>query len=355
MAYETICFVPPIKLILIFNIKPCPDSTIMNKLLLLLLFSCTTAFTYGQTDSLSQEEMRLLDSMFQNDEFIKLMMADKAYSLVDLSIGIGNGIFSLNNNALNAGQAQTSKIYYTPSAGYHHKTGLGVTVSGFFAADKGNLKMYRYAISPSYTYSNKNFTAGLSYTRFIEGSAASFELSPFKNDFYTSARYKKSWLQPGIAFGYSFGKQTEYYDTSFWLLNRMVHIRDTITTKLSGLSASLSATHVWNFDKVLGKKDHLQLQPVIMLNAGSQKWDITHSSSFLNRRPVVQNYLKSRYGDGTTSSKFNLQSLGFSAALSYYYGRFYLQPQFYFDYYLPTTTEKRLTSLFAVVAGFIFY
>ncbi len=327
----------------------------MNKLLLLLLFSCTTVFTYGQTDSLSQEEMRLLDSMFRNDEFIKLMMTGKEYSYVDLSMGIGNGIFSVNNNALNAGQARTSKVYYTPAAGYHHKTGLGITVGGFIALDKGSFKMYQYAISPSYTYSNKNFVAALSYTRFVEGSEPGFEVSPFKNDFYASARYKKSWVQPGIAFGYFFGKQTEYYDTSFWLLNRIVHIRDTITTRLSGLSVTLSATHVWDFDKVLNKKDYMQIQPAIMLNAGSQKWDIAHSSSLSNRRPVIQDYLKSRFGDGTASSKFNLQSLGISAALSYYYGSFYLQPQIYFDYYLPTTTEKRLTSLFAVVAGFTFY
>ena len=45
----------------------------MCKYLLLLCFSITVIFVKGQTDSLSKEDKRLLDSMFKNDEFIKLM------------------------------------------------------------------------------------------------------------------------------------------------------------------------------------------------------------------------------------------------------------------------------------------
>ena len=37
----------------------------------------------------------------------------------------------------------------------------------------------------------------ISYTRFIEGSTASFDVSPFKNDFYASALYKKTWIRTG--------------------------------------------------------------------------------------------------------------------------------------------------------------
>jgi hypothetical protein len=332
----------------------------MYKLLFLLLFSQAGTTVMGQQlDSLSKEDLRLLDSMFKNDEFIKLMVEQKK-SYVDVNIGMGNRIFSIKNNALNAGQAQTNKIFYTPSVGYYHKNGFAVTVSGYLASDDGEVKMYQYAFSPSYTYSNKKITAGISYTRFIEGSEASFDVNPFKNDFYASALYKKSWVQPGIALGFSFGKQESYYDTAFWYTPplqsaRIIHVRDTITTRLSGLSLTLSATHQWAFYELLNKKDAIRLQPVLMLNAGSQKWHVTHSSSLFERRAVVQYYLKRRFGDGTTSSNFNLQSMAFSGALTYYYGKFYLQPQIYLDYYLPATTEERITSLFSVTAGISFY
>lgn len=312
---------------------------------------------YAQTDSLSREEKRLLDSMFNNDEFIKLF-TKKNKSYVDLSVGIGNSIFSIKNNALNAGQAQTNKIYYTATAAYLHKSGLGLSATGFSAEDDGRLQMYQYAISPSYTYSNKKMTAGISYTRFIEGSYAGFDISPFKNDIYASGIYKKTWLQPGIAIGYSFGKEKEYYDSVFWFnpqppaQPRIIHLRDTIITRLSSFSVSLSATHKWVFWELLSKKDGILVQPTIMLNASNQKWNTTHSSRLFNNFPRLANYLKRRFGDGSGSEKFNVQSLGFATTVTYYLGKFYLQPKFYLDYYLPSTTENRLTSLFSVVAGF---
>ncbi len=325
----------------------------MHRILSLLLAIFCTSAVYAQTDSLTREERAALDSMFKNDEFIRLMMGvKKKKSYADINVGVGNGMFSLKNNSLNAGQAVTNKIFYTSTLGYYHKSGFAVTATAFVANDESKLKAYQYAISPAYVYNSKKINAGISYTRFIEGSVASFDVSPFKNDFYGSFTYKKTWIQPGVALGFSFGKLKEYFDTAFWFFNRVVHITDTITTRLSGLSAIVSATHEWDYYKLLGKKDAIQLQPTIMLNAGSQRWNIKHSSSLNKRRPRVQNYLKTRYGDGTDSDKFKLQSLGFLAAITYYNGKFYLQPQVYFDYYLPSTTEKRLTSLYSVTAGF---
>jgi hypothetical protein len=327
----------------------------MRKILILLLLIFTGSLLHAQTDSLSKEERAALDSMFQNDEFIKLMMGmRKNKSYVDMNLGIGNGIFSLKNNSLNAGQAITNKIFYTGSAGYYHKSGLSLTLTGFMANDDGKLKLYQYAISPSYVYNSNSINAGITYTRFVEGTATSFEVSPFKNDFYTSITYKKTIIQPGIAAGFSFGKQQEYFDTAFWFLNRVMHVRDTITTRVSGFSLIASATHTWNFYKLFSSKDAIQLQPTVMLNSGSQRWDVSHSSSLNSRRPFVQNYVKARFGDGTSSDSFELQSLGLLAEITYYYGKFYFQPQVYFDYYLPSTTEKRLTSLYSVVAGFSF-
>jgi hypothetical protein len=328
----------------------------MYKFLLLLCFLIAASCAYGQTDSLTREEKRLLDSMFKNDEFIKLF-TKRNVSYVDVNVGAGNRTFSLKNNALNAGQAQTNKIFYSPSVGYYHKSGLALTLSGFLATDNGNLKMYQYAINPSYTYQNKNIEAGVSYTRYIEGSGASFAVSPFTNDFYASAVYKKTWIEPGIAVGYSFGKQVEYYDTIITPQPpaQPRRVRDTITTKLSGLSLSLTASHTWEFLELINKKDALEIKPTLMLNAGSQRWDISHSNKLLNRFPRIGNAIKKRFGSGSGSEDFNLQSFAFLAELTYYYGKFYLQPQIYLDYYLPTTTEKRLTSLFSVTAGFSFY
>lgn len=327
----------------------------MQRFLLLLTAICVTHMACAQTDSLTKEERLALDSMFRSDEFVKLMTGTrKPKSYLDINIGAGNGIFSLKNNSLNAGQAITNKVFYTPSVSYYHKSGFTLTGTGFIAEDEGKLSVYRYAISPAYIYNSKKINFGISYTRFIEGTATNFEVSPYKNDLYASIMYKKTWVQPGIAIGFSAGKVEDYYDTAFWFFNTVVHIRDTITTRLYGFSAILSATHQWNFYKLLGKKDALRLQPVVMLNAGSQRWNISHSSTLARRRLIVQNYLKRRFGDGSSSDSFKVQSLGLLTEATYYYGKFYLQPQLYLDYYLPSTTEDRLTALFSVTAGFSF-
>jgi hypothetical protein len=151
----------------------------MSKLLTLFLLNISVSFVYGQTDSLSKEDRQALDSMFRNDEFIKLMTGKKK-SYFDINTGAGNGIFSLTNNSLNAGQAETEKIFYTSSVGYNHKSGFAVAFNAFVSPDNGSLKIYQYAIDPSYSYYGKNINAGISYTRFIEGSATSFDVSPSK-------------------------------------------------------------------------------------------------------------------------------------------------------------------------------
>lgn len=331
------------------------DSTIMFRIVLILTAVFTGFSTQAQTEPLTKAEKEALDSMFMNDAFVQLMMdARKNKSYFDIGIGMGNGMFSVKNNALNAGQAITSKLFYTPTLAYYHKSGFSFSASAFAANDDGKLTFYQYAVSPAYVINNKKINAGISYTRFIEGSAASFDVSPFKNDFYGNFLYKKTWIQPGIGLGFSFGREREYFDTAFWLLNQVVHIRDTITTRLSSISVIATASHQWDFYRLLSKKDALRLQPVLMLNTGSQRWNISHSSSFFQRRPLVQNYLKRRFGDGSDSDSYKLQSIGFLAQASYYYGKFYLQPQLYLDYYLPSTSEKRLTSLFSVLAGFSF-
>ena len=333
----------------------------LRSILFILLPLVMASSAIGQNKELTKEEKKSLDSMLQQDDFLNLLK-DRDRSYFDINVGMGNGVFSINNNSFNADQSETNIIFYSPSVGYYHKTGLAITASGFLAVDKGRFKMYQYAISPSYTYDSKSINASISYTRFIKGESTSFEVSPFQNDFYATGTYKKLWVQPGIATGYSFGKIEEKFDTSFWFtpppplpqVPRVVHITDTITTRLKAFSLSVFATHEWDFEHLISKKDALTIQPTLMVNAGSQKWTISHSSSLNNRRPIVQNLLKNRYGNGTSTESFSLQSLGFLAEITYYIGKFYLQPQLYLDYYLPSTTANRFTTLFSVVAGISF-
>ncbi len=331
----------------------------MPKLLLLISILFSVVATRAQDSTFSAEDQALLDSMLKNDAFLK-MLEDEPVSYADINVGFSNGVFSLKNNSLNAGQAETKKIFYTASAGYFHKSGVAVSVNGFFANDGGQLKMYQYAINPSYNYLGKKITAGISYTRFIDGAPTSFNVNPFKNDFYGNIVFNKLWWRPGVALGYASGKFTDYYDSTFIFTPeppsppRSVRITDTIVTKLRNFSITLSASHKWQYYNVFKKGDGVTIQPSVLLNISNQQFNITHSNSILARRPIVQKLLKAAYGDGTTKEPFRIQSLAIMLDAGYDIGRFNFAPQLYIDYYFPETTGNRFSLIYSLTASCAF-
>lgn len=330
----------------------------MKKFYSLFIFILCCFFANAQVDTtLSAKDKAVLDSMI-NDLFGEDSIPEKSY--FDVSLSVGNSFFSTNNNSFNAVQSQTQQLFYTPAVAYYHKSGLGISLASYITNDKGKPKLYQYTISPFWEFSGKYIAGALSYSRNISGQKTSFEVSPFKNDFFGNIELVKPWVKPGLAMGYSTGKSVEYFDTVLKIQPDttrppiFLRIKDTITTKLKAFSLTFSLSHRFEFEKFFSSKDGLVMQPTVMLNASSYRWNITHSNSLSRRRPAVQRELKNRYGDGPGAEKFTLQSLGFNFDITYSIGKFYLQPNIYFDYYLPETTEKKITSIFNLTAGFTF-
>ncbi|MBC7535036.1 MAG: hypothetical protein H7258_05020 [Ferruginibacter sp.] len=321
------------------------------------LFFLSCFFTgWAQEVPLTAEEKASLDSMFKNDEFFKMLNEKPDTSFVDVSIGVSNGVFSLKNNSLNAGQATTNKLFYTPSAGYFHKSGFAITVTGFLALDSNKLKFFQYGLNPSYGYNSKKINWGVSYTRYINGASTGFDINPFKNDLYGNVIFKKTWLRPAIGTGYSTGKIQEYFDSviTFIQVPRTITIRDTITTKLSSFSLNLSVSHVWSFKKLFARNDAMELQPSLILNGSNQKIVIRHSGSLNNRRPIVQKLLKAAYGNGRAKEQFSLQSAAFLLAATYGKGKLVARPQLYLDYYLHGKGSEKLTGLYSIMLSYAF-
>jgi hypothetical protein len=89
-----------------------------------------------------------------------------------------------------------------------------------------------------------------------------------------------------------------------------------------------------------------------MLNAGSDKNSYTHTNAaFKNAKP---NSPRKKNQSGNSNNKFQAQSIGASLDFTYSVGKFYVQPNVYFDYYLPTTTSNRFSSIVSLTAGFTF-
>jgi hypothetical protein len=313
----------------------------------------------AQTDSLSKEDKRLLDSMFKNDEFIKLMKKDKNY--LDVSIGIGNGEFSAHNNAANA-TGVDKQLIYTPAITYRLKNGLSFGVSTFITGDSsGKPEIYQTALTAGYDYYGKTIYAGGSYTRYLSNQNKYNSKSLYQNDLNAYIKLAKGMFQPGISVGYVAGKYKEINYVSF---KRTVHLpnpppngRDTIITingkdstdnETSYFTVSASVGHDFAFYNVFSKKDELDFIPTLILNMGSDKLTQTHTNKVFDR-PAFSKQKKSDY-----TNKFQLQSVAASFDFTFMIKKFFLQPIVYFDYYLPETTENRFSTIFSVTAGVSF-
>lgn len=278
--------------------------------------------------------------------------SDKPTSYAYFNVGIGNRLFSIKNAALNAKQSTTNKIIYSPSLAYFHKSGLGLTIGANLLNDKNGLDVNQYAITPSYDLAgNKDIAFGISYTHYFVKDKFSPYSSPIQNDLYTSLLYKKTWLRPGLALGYSTGdyNDTRFKDTLIAGIRR--HYYDSVNYKLSAFSVMLSASHQFTWYSLFDPSDGLVCTPMLMANAGSGTTTITHKTNaltlfnFLNKRgriPKLQN------------TKFELQSLGFNFDLDYTVGHLTIEPQLYLDYYLPETDAKKFTQVLVLNIGYTF-
>ena len=332
----------------------------MCKYLLLICFLFIISFAEAQKDSLNKEDKRLLDSMFKNDEFIKLMIKkDKNY--LDVSIGFGNGAFSEHNNAANA-TGVDKKLIYTPAVNYRLKNGLSFGVAAFITGDSTNKpEIYQTGLTAAYEYYGKIVYAAVSYTRYLSNQNKYNSKSIYQNDLYANIKLAKGILQPGISLGYADGKYKELNYVSF---KKTIHLpnpppngrdsiiiingKDSTDNKTSYFSVAATVGHDFAFYNVFSKKDELDFIPTLMLNMGSDKLTQTHTNTRFDR-PAFSSRKKSDY-----RNNFQVQSVAASFDFTYMVKKFFIQPILYLDYYLPETTENRFSAIFSVNAGFSF-
>ncbi len=323
----------------------------MQKVLLLLSVIFSTTLLCAQTT----QEKNVLDSLEDAKLFLALLdsLDEKSASYFEVSIGIGNGSFSVNNNSVNASQAQVNKLYYTPSIAYYHKSGIGISVTPYFTTVDGNLKTYQTAITPSFDYESNKISTGISFTKFIADTKSYTSNSTYQNDLYAYLKYTKSYIQPTLSIGYAAGTFNDIsFRDSLKLPNRTIAIFDTTKNEIKDFSLSLGMEHAFNFESVFSKNGRLTFTPQLVVNAGSEKF----KSTITNLRAVQAVGRNSRLKSLTqnANSPFAFQSIALSLSADYYIGNFIISPNFYIDYYLPATTEKRLSNVFSFSVRYSF-
>jgi hypothetical protein len=306
--------------------------------------------SFGQT---SPSDKHIMDSLLQNDEILKMIGGYyKPSSYFRTNIGVGNKLYSSQDKAIESLQ-NTNEIIISPSVAYYNKNGFGISFTGSLLNENDKTDFYQYSVSPFYNYTKgKVANASLSYTHYFEKDIYSSHTSPVQNEFYGSFIFKKPWLKPGISTGYSSGT----YHVK--IANQRVHIKyiDTTTIKLSSFSFAGTLEHSFEFYNLFSKKDGLAFTPQFSFITGINTYQVSHKSSASNYNSFTKKLSKRirHFQSQAGNDKYEAQSIGLDLDMNYAIGIFYVEPEFYFDYYLPETKDKRFTQIFNVNIGITF-
>ncbi|THU34797.1 hypothetical protein FAM09_22640 [Niastella caeni] len=335
----------------------------MKKLLVLLVFTVAMQPSFsqngGKLDSLfaKGDTTAVLDSLLKDfDLYLDSLTGRKSFFTVNT--GIGTGFFSFNDR--NTVTVNTEKkLIFSPSVGYFHKSGLGIAASAYALLNNG-INFYQYSFSPSFDCIKNSFSAGVAYTRYLTKDSLDFYTTPIQNELFAYFSYKKWWVRPTLSLSYGWGSKAEYEKREATRFARLLEQRDRYyviiknVTSVRDFSATISVRKDIDWYSVFSKADNITLTPIAMLNAGTQNYGFNTSYSY-NFSPVRANSLPSN-NDISDNTQFALQSACLAIRGSYLKGRFLLQSQVLFDYFLQDLegSGSKLNTVYSITAGLSF-
>ena len=314
-------------------------------------------------DSLNSLDDASIDDLLNDMEaFMDSILTPHSYALLNLSAA--QTYFNFSNGS-NVRVKEIRKFIWSPTFGYYDKNGLGITLSAFAVHDSTQEYLYQGSITPSFDYlEDRRLALGVSYSKYFTRSLLPFYTSPLQNELNGYFLWRKSWLQPGIAASYGWGSKTEFKRREVIYRKLLataandgtIRVLDTVSilTKnrqsIVDLSMALSLRHDFYWLDIFSRKDHIRFSPLISLSGGTQRFGFNQTNTaFGNVRAVTLNNTRS------VSLRHNFQLLSTTLYLrsEYAFGKFFIQPQVLFDYYLPGGSNS-ITTLFSINTGFIF-
>lgn len=337
----------------------------------------TAAYSQVPTDTVRpvNDQTLAIDTSLDYDDlldefgdFMDSILAPRSYFLANVGVVESYFTYKARNT-----YASAKKLVLSPTIGYYHKSGPGLTISGNMArpdylASK-NFVFYQYALTPSFDFiQSRKWTGGISFTRYFTKDSIRFYTTPLQNEVNGYFVWRKSWIQPGITLNAGWGsrkdveKRIDYLNLYRWLKQRRntgiriplpAPVVTTTTTyeDILDFSVTLTARHTFYWPELLGNKDLLKLTPMLAFTSGTQQFGFNKTSS-----SYAYNLRTAQFTNGEVSLdstlKFQPLSLTLYIRPEYSIGKFFIQPQLIFDYYLPA--DKKLTAMFSVNAGVMF-
>ena len=336
----------------------------MKKIALLLTFyvlvSSTVRAQQPVGDSLLRpdvDSMALsIDSSLDYDElfdelsdFLDSLTGPRRYATISLSGS--QGYFNyLRRQPLRI--ESVPRYIWSPSAGYFGKSGLGLNVAAFIINDTTGIKLYQWAVTPSFDYlKDRRLSAGVSFTRYYTQDKLTFYTSPLQNEINGYFTWRKSWLKPGLAAGYGWGSRTSYTSRRIFLdsLKRRATLFSQRDESVADFSLTFSLRHDFFWLDVFSRNDYIRLSPVLTYTLGTQNFGFNRSSGISAATAV--------YNVQTINLDNNMKFQPLSSILTlrgeYMTGKFFVQPQLMLEYYFPAS-DHNFSALFAFSTGFMF-
>lgn len=337
------------------NMKTKPLLTRLLLPVILVVFQFTASAQQSKLDSLfhGKDSTAVIDSLL-NDFTNYLDSLSKPTSFFTISAGIGTGYFSFENK---------NSVYFTtakkpllsPSAGYYHKSGLGLSATGFVLIDGSNTTFYQFALSPSYDYlRSKHISTGIAFTKYFNKDSLPFYTTPIQQEVFAYFSVRKWKLRPTVAVSYGWGSKEEYEKRQVLLWNRWLQRsqRGFITIKneesVHDLATILSLKYNFAWYDVFTNNDGFTFIPVLLFTAGTQRFGF--NTSYQSSSAVVRNNFLPSNQQVTEQTGFGAQSVSLVLRADYSIGKFFIMPQVLFDYYLPKV-DDRFNMAYSVVTG----
>lgn len=327
---------------------------------------CGTGFsqkTTVDTSAIAKDELGI-DTSINYDElfdeladFLDSLLAPRSYFLA--SVSMNRGYFNYKRPGLFKIET-VAKFSYSPTLGYYHTSGLGITGSAFMINDAGKLNVYQFLINPSFDYlANKKIATGISYTRYFSKDSLPFYVSPLQNELNAYFVYRKSWFKPAVSVNYAWGTRKDFearlsFIQSLRLRRRLLNFLQQYK-EVSDFSATASLSHDFYWLNTLSKKDRIRFTPQLLFTAGTQQYGFNQLTNNTTETRLTRTSLLNTAREFSLENrkKFVPLSVSFSLRPEYSIGKFFIQPQLLFDYYIPAEKEN-FSTLFSVTAGFEF-
>lgn len=338
--------------------KARPDCMSVRQLTLIIVWLLCVDVLHAQTEKPSQIDTSIIDydELFSElDNFLDSVLQPGSFIMINTGISANYFTYETANGLSTETKRQ---MVFTPSVGYYHKSGLGVTGASTIV-NSGKLNPYQFTLGLSYDYlANRKFATGVSFTRFFTKQGLDFYTSPLQNQAYAYFTYRKWFIRPTFAINYGWGSRTAFTQREEVIrsirLRPRGYTRINTTESVSDLSLISSVRHDFYWLDVFSKKDFIRFTPQLTFISGTQKFGFNQSSNtYGTTRGTGANVL-------FLSENINLDDQTYFQPVSltgflkgeYSAGKFYVQPQLMFDYYFPATSDN-FSLFFLVNVGLI--